>query len=240
MQRLQKIIAQRGYCSRRKAEQLIIDGKVSVNGSVIDTLGISFPSDVEIKIDGEILKDLEEKEYYLLNKPRNYLSTVKDDRGRPIVVDLIKTKSRIYPVGRLDFEVTGALLLTNDGDLTNKLIHPRFEVEKVYIATIKGRINIKTFHKLIDGVFYEQELLKASFVEHIKYNLEQNYSIVKIGLKEGRNHQVKNMIQALGYVLLKLNRESFAGINTKGLREGQYRQLTNQEINYLKSLNREK
>ena len=128
MQRLQKLIAQTGYCSRRKAEEMIQAGKVKVNGQVIVELGSSFPENVTIEVDGQVLRYETKKVYYLLNKPRNYITSAKDDRDRPTVLDLVPNDVRIYPVGRLDFDATGALLLTNDGDLTNRLIHPRYEV----------------------------------------------------------------------------------------------------------------
>lgn len=236
MQRLQKLIAQTGYCSRRKAEELIVEGRVKVNGQVIQELGRSFQDNVIIEIDGQQLSYETKKVYFLLNKPRNCVTTVKDDRDRPTVIDLIDTNMRIYPVGRLDFDTTGALLLTNDGDLANRLMHPRYEVEKVYIATVGRKISAETIQQLKQGVEYEGVSIKASAAVLIKYNANQDHSIVRVQLKEGKNRQVKNLFEAIGFEVLKLNRESFAGITTIGLKEGQYRSLTENEVIYLKNL----
>ena len=235
MQRLQKLIAQTGYCSRRKAEEMIQAGKVKVNGQVIVELGSSFPENVTIEIDGQVLRYETKKVYYLLNKPRNYITSAKDDRDRPTVLDLVPNDVRIYPVGRLDFDATGALLLTNDGDLTNRLIHPRYEVEKVYVVTVSRKIPQEHIQKIIQGVVYEGQTIRASDAALIKYNANQDHSIVKVLLKEGKNHQVKNLFEALGYKVIKLNRESFAGISTVGLKQGQYRSLSKEEVLYLQT-----
>ncbi len=236
MERLQKLIAHAGYCSRRKAEQYILEGKVKVNGEVIQELGRSFPMDVQIEIMGETLTKESDKVYYLLNKPRNCVTTVKDDRERPTVMELVPQDVRIYPVGRLDFDTTGALLMTNDGELTNKLIHPRYQIEKVYIATVNGNVDEQKMKELVTGVEFQGEVIKADSARMVKYNAAQEHSIVRVALKEGKNRQVKNLFEAIGYEVVKLNRESFAGISTVGLKQGQYRRLKETEINYLKNL----
>ena len=235
MERLQKLIANAGYCSRRKAEQLILEGKVKVNGVTIQELGRSFPSEATIEVEGQRLKKETQKVYYLLNKPRNCVTTVKDDRDRPTVMDLIDSEVRIYPVGRLDFDATGALILTNDGELTNRLIHPRYEVEKVYLVTVSKRLKEEDITKIIEGVPYAGATIRADDAAIVKYNATQGHTIVRVLLKEGKNHQVKNLFEAIGYDVVKLNRESFAGITTVGLKQGQYRRLRETEIEKLKN-----
>jgi len=236
MERLQKVIAAAGYCSRRKAELLITEGKVQVNGVVTTTLGTTVsPSDV-IHIEGQPLQQ-ERKVYYLLNKPRNTVSTSQDDRGRPTVMDFLPEKSgRVYPVGRLDFDTTGALLLTNDGALTNRLTHPSHQIEKVYVATVKGLLQDKQLAPLRTGLTLEDGMTAPAYAQLIKLNEKQGHSIVELVLHEGRNHQVKRMFEAIGYEVLKLHRESFAGLSTKGLYQGQLRTLTSQEVAALKKL----
>ena len=140
MERIQKVIAQSGYCSRRRAEELISNGKVFVNGDIVTEMGYKVSGNDYIEVEGNPINQKEEKEYYLLNKPRGIVSTSKDEKNRKTVVDLIKTEKRIYPVGRLDYDTTGAIILTNDGELTNLLTHPKNKVEKVYVAKIKGKL----------------------------------------------------------------------------------------------------
>lgn len=237
MERLQKVIANAGYCSRRKAEQLISEGKVSVNGEIVTKLGTLASEKDEIIIEGKRLFK-EKFVYYLLNKPRNCVTTNKDDRNRPIARDCLKdVKERIYPVGRLDFDTTGALLFTNDGDLTNKLTHPRYQVKKVYIVTLKGEA--KDLERLNDPVILDDGS-KATVKEYEVLKKNKDKTIVKLTLMEGKNHEVKRIFEALGEEVIKLNRESFADISTIGLKEGMYRKLRDNEIKYLKSLKGEK
>ena len=156
MERLQKLIAESGFTSRRKAEELIVSGKVKVDGNVVTELGTKVNKDVKIEIDGKILK-LEQKEYYLLNKPREYICSLDDEKGRKIVTDLIATKARIYPVGRLDYDTTGLLILTNDGELTNILSHPSSGVEKTYLAKIEGILTSEEIAKLKKGIVIDNK-----------------------------------------------------------------------------------
>ena len=221
MERLQKIIANRGYCSRRKAEELIQNGKVKVNGEVITTLGVKVSEKDEIMIDGNVLAN-EQKEYYLLYKPRGIITSTKDEKNRKTVTDLIPTKARIYPVGRLDYDTSGILLLTNDGELTNALIHPKNEIDKVYVAKVKGFI--------IEGKKTSKAKSKLK-----KYDKKTNTSIVELVIHEGRNHQVKKMFEVLGYDVLKLKREQFGFLNLSGLKSGEYRRLTPKEVKVLYS-----
>jgi len=238
MERLQKVIANAGYCSRRKAEELIAAGVVMVNKVVVTELGTKVDPSVDvIEIGGQKLKLDTNLVYYVLNKPRNCISTLKDDRERPTIIDCIEgIKERVYPVGRLDFDTTGVLLLTNDGDLTNKLTHPKFMAIKVYVATVKGSVDQERLEKLTRGVLLDDGPAKAYKVEYMKHNEAQGHSIVKIYLNEGRNREVKRMLEAIGYEVVKLNRESFAGISSVGLRQGQYRKLSVEEIEMLKAL----
>ena len=164
MERLQKIIAQSGLTSRRKAEELIVNGKVKVNGKVVTELGTKVSSKDEITVNNKIIEK-EDKEYYILNKPRGVVTTTKDEKGRKTVVDLIPTNTRIYPVGRLDYDTTGIILLTNDGDFTNILTHPNNEVDKVYIAKLKGIIKGEQIKKLEEGIKLDKKTVKASRVK---------------------------------------------------------------------------
>lgn len=235
MERIQKVIANSGYTSRRKAEQLITEGKVKVNGKVVRELGISVSSSDIIEVCGEILKkDL--KTYILLNKPRGVLTTTSDDKNRKTVIDLIDIPTRIYPVGRLDYDTTGVLILTNDGELTNGLIHPSNNVDKVYIAKIKGIINIDDMKKLARGVIIDGRKTSRAKIKLRKVDKKKQTSIVEVTIHEGRNHQVKKMFEACGYEVLKLKREKFAFLDVKSLKPGEYRNLSIKEVKKLYSL----
>ena len=237
MERLQKIIAQAGICSRRKAEELITQGRVSVNGKVITELGFKAEISDRITVDSKPIFKKEKLVYLVLNKPRNTVATVKDDRGRKTVLDCIENVSkRIYPVGRLDYDTTGVLLLTNDGDLANKLTHPSSEIDKVYIATVKGEITKDDIIALEAGVEFDGKKSSPCSAVLNKYNKEKDKSVVELTIHEGRNHQVKKMFEAIGKEVIKLHRDSFAGISSKGLYEGQSRRLTEKEIKELNKL----
>ena len=199
MERLQKIIAQSGYCSRRKAEELITAGKVRVNGSVVTKLGTQADGNDIIEVEGFTIESKQEKVYVLLNKPRGVVTSTKDDKKRKVVTDLINIPTRIYPVGRLDYDTTGVLLLTNDGELTNELLHPSNHIEKVYVAKIKGILTPGHKKTLETGVVIDGIKTAPSKVKIKKIDKKSNTSIVEIMIYEGRNHQVKNMFKALGY-----------------------------------------
>ena len=236
MERLQKVIANLGYCSRRKAEEFIIGGKVKVNDNVVKELGTKVKTSDTIEINGEILDNNKSYEYYLLNKPRGVITSASDDKGRKTVVDLIQTGTRIYPVGRLDYDTTGILLLTNDGELANLLMHPSSNVEKHYVAKIEGIVDGYSIKKLRSGVLIDGIKTAPAKVKMTKVDKKNNTSIVELTIHEGKNHQVKKMFEVLGYKVIKLRRESIGNLNLKGLMPGEYRTLSIKEVKILYSL----
>ena len=233
MERLQKFIAASGYTSRRKAEELIKNGKVKVNGKIVKEMGIKVSGNDLVEINGEILKKEENKEYYLLNKPRGIITAVSDDKRRKTVVDLIDTDKRIYPVGRLDYDTTGALILTNDGELANLLMHPKSNIDKVYIAKVKGFVSKIDIGKLQRGVIIDLKKTSKAKAKLKKYDKKTNTSIVELTIHEGRNHQVKKMFESLGYEVLKLKREKYAFLDVLNLKSGEYRLLNTKEVKKL-------
>ena len=229
MERLQKVIAQSGFSSRRKAEEYIKQGKVKVNGKVVTELGTKVNSSDEIEIDNKILEK-EAKEYYLLNKPRGVITSTSDDKGRKIVTDFINTSARIFPVGRLDYDTTGVLLLTNDGEFANILTHPKNNIEKVYLAKLEGIIKKEQIDQLKKGVLLDEVLVKASRVKLKKVNIDSNTCMVEITIHEGKNHQVKRMFEKVGYHVEKLTRKRLDIFTTENLQSGEYRKLTPKEV----------
>lgn len=235
-ERLQKVIANSGFTSRRKAEELILNGEVFVNGNVVNELGTKVgPKDI-IVVSGVTLDRKVKKEYYLLNKPRGYICSVSDDKGRKVVTDLIDTKERIYPVGRLDYDTTGALILTNDGDFANILMHPSNRVEKTYLAIVEGILSTDEIYKLKDGVVIEGIKVIPKRVKIKKRDEEKNREKVEITIIEGRNHIVKKIFSEIGHPVIKLTRERYAFLDVKNLQSGEYRMLSNAEVNELKNL----
>lgn len=234
-ERLQKVIAASGYTSRRKAEHLILEKRVKVNDEIVDTLGSKVYKDDLIKIDNKLIKE-EAKVYYVINKPANVLSSVSDDRNRRVVVDLIADKRRIYPVGRLDYDTTGLLMLTNDGDFTNAMTHPSFEISKTYEVLVDQFINDTIKFKIENGLELDgtKTALAKLFIHD--YNQEKNQTQLKLILKEGRNRQVKRMFETVGVKVLKLHRSHFAFVDLKGLKIGEYRKLSDFEVEKLLKL----
>ena len=233
MERLQKVIAYYGYTSRRKAEELIKKKKVMVNGKIITELGTKVSKSDVISIDGVIINKDVKLEYYLLNKPRQVISSVSDKEGRITVVDLINTDARIYPIGRLDYDTTGLILLTNDGDLANILMHPSFEVEKTYIAKLNKIITKDDILKLKNGIKIDNRKVNIKKIKVKRVDKEKNTSLVEITIVEGRNHIVKKIFNSLNYDVLKLSRISYAFLNLDGLKSGEYRKLSIKEIKKL-------
>jgi 23S rRNA pseudouridine2605 synthase len=232
MERLQKYIANSGFTSRRKAEELISAGKVKVNGKVVRELGVKVSGSETIEIDGTVLSK-EDKVYYILNKPRGIISSSSDEVGRKTVVDLIEEDKRIYPVGRLDYDTTGIILLTNDGEIANLLMHPKNEIEKTYVAKINGILSPNDQMILKNGVVIDNYKTSKARVKVKKVDPQSNTSIVELTIHEGKNHIVKNMFAALGYDVKKLKRERIAFLDLKGLKSGEYRKLTIKEVKEL-------
>lgn len=235
-ERLQKIISKSGIASRRAAEALIKEKRITINGTVVTELGIKVDAmRCTIAVDGRIIAQEEEHVYLLLNKPKAYLSTAKDDRGRRTVLDLVPGIAlRIYPVGRLDYNTTGLLLLTNDGALTNGLLHPKQEVEKTYVATVKGRIDETALQRLRTGISLEDGVTAPAKVRM----LERTNGLTKIEviIHEGRNRQVRRMFAAVGCDVRALMRTNFAGLSLDGVKCGAYRLLTKGEVDRLRLL----
>ena len=236
MERLQKVIANSGYCSRRRAEELILEGKVFVNGSVIRELGTKVSHDDEIEVDGLSIKKDHNYEYYLLYKPRGVVTTTNDDKGRKTVLDLIDTTARIYPVGRLDYDTTGVLLLTNDGVFANGLMHPANEIDKVYIAKVEGILSGYDVKRLKSGIMIDGRKTAKCHVKVRSVDKKKNTCILELVIHEGRNHQVKKMIEAVGKKVIKLKRERFGIFDLSGLKASEYRRLTAKEVHVVYSM----
>lgn len=236
MERLQKVIAYAGVASRRKAEQLILEGKVKVNGVVVRELGTKVSHSDTIEVEGVKLEK-EDKVYYLLYKPRGTISAVTDDKGRKTVTDLFKhIPQRIFPVGRLDYDTSGLLLLTNDGEFSYMLTHPKFKIDKTYIARVKGVPTIEGLKKLQRGIKLEDGKTAPAIVSMTSFDEKAGKAICEITIHEGRNRQVRRMFEAIGTPVVKLKRERFAFLDLYGLAPGEYRELTKHEVKQLRVL----
>lgn len=238
MERLQKVIAASGYTSRRKAEVLITDGKVRVNGTVVTELGTKVSSKDVIIINGKALTQ-EVKEYYVLYKPEGYVSTTNDEHDRLKVIDLLKTDKRVYPVGRLDFDTSGVLLLTNDGDFTNMMTSPKHHVEKEYRVKMQGFLRKEESHQLAHGVEIDGYKTRKAIIKDVVYNKSNETSLATIIIREGKYHQVKLMFEAVNHPVLKLKRVRFGIINLDGLKTGEFRRMKPYEIKQMKELIKE-
>ncbi|WKV09032.1 pseudouridine synthase [Thermoanaerobacterium sp. CMT5567-10] len=235
MERLQKYLAECGIASRRKCEQLILDGKIKVNGTVIKNLGIKIDPDKDIvEYNGRVVAKVQHNIYIMLNKPTGFITTVKDQFGRPSVLDIIKIKDRIYPVGRLDYNTSGLLLLTNDGDIANKLMHPKHEIDKVYIAKIRGIPDDKDLDRFRNGLLLDNRLTAKAKIEILKKI--NNDALVKIVIHEGRNRQIRRMCELIGHPVMTLKRIKIGDLELGNLKVGQWRYLTGEEVQYLKNL----
>jgi 23S rRNA pseudouridine2605 synthase len=233
MERLQKVIARAGIASRRKAEQLILDGRVAVNGKVIDSLGTKVSATDRVAVDGVPL-DKEKLVYYLFYKPVGVISSVKDDRGRRTVVDFFKqVPERIFPVGRLDYDTSGALLLTNDGALANRLMHPSYKFNKTYIAEVRPLPTAEQLSQLANGIHLEDGMTAKARVKLLSSNQEKRTASVQLTIHEGRNRQVRRMYSALHLHVCRLKRERYGFLDLKGLHPGEARELTAFEVKTL-------
>lgn len=235
--RLQKYIAMCGVASRRAAEQMISDGKVKVNGKTVREMGVKIEIGADrVQVGNEIIKTTGKNYYIMLNKPSGYVSTAKDQFERPTVIDLLSEdiSTRIFPVGRLDYETEGLLLLTNDGDFTYRVTHPSFELKKTYIAILKGGITIRALNTLRRGVKLEEFTAAPAEVEILE--AEAGKTKVRIMIHEGKNRQVRRMFEAVGCRVDYLQRTKIGAVELGNLPLGRWRYLTSHEINYLKNL----
>lgn len=232
--RLQKFLADNGIASRRKAEEYILNGLVKVNGEVVDTLGVKVnPNTDKIYFKEKLVKPVQDKVYILLNKPIDYVTTVKEQFGRKTVLDLVKTDKRLVPVGRLDMYTSGALILTNDGDFVYRLTHPKYEKNKTYNVTLKGKIEKEDIEKLENGVKIEDYITSKAKVKILKIDEDKNISRIEITIHEGKNRQIRKMCEAIGKRVLALHRSKIDTIDLKGLKIGEWRYLTKKEIEAL-------
>lgn len=236
--RLQKYIAMSGLASRRAAEAMIEEGRVSVNGKMVTEQGVKIEIGADdVAVDGEILKLKNKKYYIMLNKPVGYVSTVSDQFDRPTVVDLVKKdlgNVRVFPVGRLDYDTEGLLLLTNDGDFTYEVTHPKFNMDKTYIAAVKGGMTVSGMNKLRNGVYIDDGF-KTSPAQAEIIDAYDGHTYVKITIHEGKNRQVRKMFEAVGNTVVGLRRIKIGNVELGNLPLGRWRHLTSHEVNYLRS-----
>lgn len=240
MERLQKVIAHAGIASRRKAEQLILEGHVKVNGKVVKELGIKVTPSDRVEVTG-IPVEREHPVYYLLYKPRGVISSVADDKGRKVVTDFLQNiEQRIYPIGRLDYDTSGLIILTNDGEFANLLMHPKSEVEKVYVAKVKGIPSRESLRILERGVQLEDGKTAPAKTKVLSIDKKKQTAIVELTIHEGRNRQVRRMFEAIGHPVLKLKREKYGFLTLHGLKAGEARELTIHEVKQMRALAQKK
>ncbi|WP_271813046.1 pseudouridine synthase [Clostridium beijerinckii] len=234
-ERLQKYLANCGVASRRKCEELIISGKIKVNGVIVNEVGIKIdPLKDMIEYNGKEIKKKEDKVYIMLNKPEGYISSVKDEKGRATILDIVKVNERIYPIGRLDYDSSGLLLLTNDGEIYNKIIHPRVEIIKRYVAVVKGEVTDKDKMKFEIGIDIGGYITAPAELKVISY--DKGVSTIEIGIHEGKNRQIRKMCAAIHHDVLSLKRISIGEIKLGYLKRGEYRKLNKEELDYINSL----
>lgn len=233
--RINKFMAECGVASRRACDEMILEGRVKVNGKKIDTPGLEINEfNDAVTLDGRRITLVSKKYYIMLHKPKGYVTTVKDDKGRKTVMELIKIRSRLYPVGRLDYDTEGLLLLTNDGQLAYALTHPSHEVPKTYIAKIKGKISDTEVRQLRKGVEIDGRMTLPAVVKIIE--TDDEFSRVEVTIKEGRNHQIKKMFEVVGKEVVFLKRTAIGPLKLGGLGRGEYKNLTSKEIEILKAI----
>ena len=242
-ERLQKYLANNGIAARRKCEEYILEGRVKVNGQVVTELGTKINPEIDVvEFDEKKVEKVEQHVYILLNKPIGYVTTVKDQFDRPTVLDLVKTKEKVIPVGRLDMYTSGALLLTNDGEFVNKITHPKNEVEKTYTVTVKGIVNNDDVENLENGVEIPMDdetfVTGKAKVKILKTEEEKNFSRLQITIHEGKNREVRKMCEAKGRKVLALHRRKIGNLDVKSLKIGQWRYLSDYEIKKLLELDK--
>jgi 23S rRNA pseudouridine2605 synthase len=235
MERLQKIIQKAGIASRRKAEDMIAEGRVSVNGIVVTEMGTKASFSDDIRVDGKKI-EAENKVYFVLYKPESIISSVNDQFDRDTVTDFIPVKEKIFPIGRLDYDTSGLMLLTNDGDFANMMIHPKYKIEKEYYVRIKGLLRKESSIKLAKGLIYDNERALPAKVYDVKYDDKKETTFLNIVITEGKNRQVRRMFETLGHEVIKLKRIRFGTITLDGLNRGEYRILKPHEIKTLYNL----
>lgn len=234
--RLQKFLAHSGIASRRKSEEIIALGRVKVNNSIITDPAFNVDRNDKVEVDGKIIRNKSKFEYYILNKPIGVVSTASDEKERVNVTDIIDTKNRIYPVGRLDIDTAGLIILTNDGELTNIMTHPKYEIKKTYIATVTGRPNKKSLDLLRGGMTIDGYKTKGAKVKILK-NYE-THSVIEITIDEGRNRQIKKMFEQINHPVKSLKRISIGDLQIGGLTPGNYREFNEEELQYVEKLKR--
>ena len=236
MERLQKLIANSGFCSRRKAEELILNNKVKVNGKIVNELGFKASYSDEIMVEGNLI-NYEEKVYFLMNKPRGVLSTTKDDKGRKTVLDYFDgIDKRIYPIGRLDYDTTGILLLTNDGEFANLMMHPKNKIDKVYIAKVKGIVTGDDIKTLKKGIIIDKKKIVPVKVKLRKVDKKAFTSMVEVTIHDGINHEVKKLMDYINHEVIKLKREKYGFLTLDNLKSGEVRKLSIKEVKQLYNL----
>ncbi len=232
MIRLQKYIANSGTCSRRRAEELILEGKVAVNGKIITEMGTKVSESDVVEVEGKRIFPEMRKIYILLNKPRGYVTTMSEQFGRPMITDLLKeVPERVYPIGRLDMDTTGLILLTNDGDMANYLAHPTSEIKKTYAVTVAEAPKEESLNRLREGVLLGDKETAPAQVSLVK--MRKQFSVVNITIHEGRNRQVRRMFEAIGHEVLSLERIQYSFLTLDGVAVGEWRYLTEEEITRL-------
>ena len=236
MDRLQKVIAASGVTSRRKAEEMIAQGRVKVDGVTITEMGYQPRKGARIEIDGKAIQR-ESKVYFVINKPKKTLCTIQDEHGRATVVDLIDVNERIFTVGRLDYDTTGLLILTNDGDFANEITHPRYHIPKTYEVIINGILSTEQIKLLEQGVTLDDGMLTLpARVWVTNKDFENKQTNFELTIQEGRNRQVKRMVEAIGYEVRKLHRSKLGFLTIKDLRQGEYRILKPFEVKQLRAM----
>ena len=233
--RLQKYMSQLGLCSRRKAEELILQGKVRVNGVVVDQMGYIVEGNEKIEVEGLDNQVSNEVVTFLFNKPLGVVSSVKDDRGRKTIIDFFKNENyRLYPVGRLDYNTSGAILVSNDGELTNLVTHPSTHLNKTYMVTVDGKVKLEHLEALRNGILLEDGMTQKAEVELFREKIDQ--TMIRITIHEGRNRQVRRMFEHFSYHVRNLNRDSVGFLTLGSLKRGEYRKLSDLEVRMIKNI----